>query len=156
MKKLMTIFGILLFASVMMISCGESPKNSDKSTSSDTTSTSSDITSTSSDNKTKELSTEISQQEKHAIYFSNLLCEMKEIQDRLQKAESQEEYEKLVKSLGLEELNKKYTEFSKEMDATYPDEFSKESLEIKDRVRVLLLKCCSQEEIDNMFSEVND
>jgi len=42
MKKLTTILGAILFALVMMTSCGNSPKNSDKPTSSDTTSASSD------------------------------------------------------------------------------------------------------------------
>ena len=75
------------------------------------------------------------------------MCEVKEMESKLENVTSEEEYNNIMKGSDFEERAEQYASY---MQATYSDESSEESLELKDRMKPLLLKCFSQEEIDNM------
>ena len=92
---------------------------------------------------------EISQLEKDAIMLADFMCEVKEMNNKLTNATSEEEYENLIKDNS--DFQERAQNIESYMDATYPDEYSKESLEIKDKSKILMLKCYSQQEIDTMF-----
>lgn len=95
---------------------------------------------------------EISQLEKDAIIFANIRCEMKEIQDRLENAGSEEEFNNVTADLG--KFQEKYKDTESYMESRYSDETSEEVMEIKNLVKKLLLKkCFSQQEIGRMFTE---
>ena len=92
---------------------------------------------------------EISQLEKDAIMLADFMCEAKEMNNKLTNATSEEEYENLIKDNS--DFQERAQNIESYMDAIYPDEYSKESLEIKDKSKILMLKCYSQQEIDTMF-----
>ena len=174
MKKLITIFGAILFASVMMTSCGSKEADDMVGMSGqgeDTTKTNTDMSGQGEDTTKTNTNTtintspgnddgednsvnsekEISQLEKDAIIYANGMCEMKEIEDKLDNPGSEEEFNKATADLG--EFQEKYKNTESYMENRYPDETSEEFLEIKNLVKTLLLKCFSQEEIDGMMGE---